>query len=356
MKTYQPHLTSLLCFGFIAACGGTTLDPVQDGTGGAGTGGVGANTSGGTGGTATGGASGSGGASACTSPNPVGCVQSGCAAGLICDTTVKVCVPSNCGCDESTGNWLCTDDCGGGVCTPDPKASQYFARIGFVDGQVKIPEFCVAYKSDSEGYLFETQGLLGLHGEVAADLNGLKRLTKYLPLKQQPLAFGIASAANGCAAPSYIADMPIIDTLGLPPTHFTVLSAPYSNEPPELWVLADSGPKSSDGKGRVRVINATTTSYDLTNLDADGSKLGTAVFGGQGVSDYQNVAKDHLVALNFGDFGGSYSADFTGGDLLALHWATIIVAGWQGNYHAIGCVDGNGSNAFCMPASVKKLP
>jgi hypothetical protein len=221
---------------------------------------------------------------------------------------------------------------------------------------VKIPDFCVAYESDSEGYLFDLQGLLKLHGESAADLNGLKRLTRYLPLKKHPLAFGLASVTNGCAAPTYTTDLPTIDTSGLPPTHFTVLSAPYSGEPPEIWALADSGPKQSDGKGRLRVINATTTSYDLVNLSADGSALGTAKFGRQGAAAYQNVATSNLAALEFADYGGKYKADFVHGDLLGLHYATIIISGWQGNYHATGCVDGNGSQFFCIEANMQKVP
>ncbi len=353
----KPYLG--LCFlGLTAACGSTTLDPVQNGTGGASTGGNSSGGSAGSGGSATGGSSsgGTGGGSACKSPNPAGCVQTGCSAGQICNTDVQICLPSSCSCDEKTGEWACTDDCGGGACTPDPTAGKYFVRIGFVDGQVQIPDFCVSYQNDGLTYTWDQQLLLALHGESSSSLNGLKRLTKYLPLKAAPLAFAIASPKSGCAAPSYIAEMPNVDTLGLPPTHFTLLSAPYSNEPPEVWVLPDSGPVAGGVNSKLRVINATTTSYDLINVAADGDKLGKAAFGKMNSYQYQSVSKGHLQLLTFEDFQGKYSADFSGSDLLALHNSTVIIAGWQGKYHAFGCIDGKGSDFFCLPAAVKKLP
>ncbi len=350
----------LYLLGLTAACGSTTLDPVQNGTGGASTGGSSSGGSSGSGGVAASGGSsasgGNGGGNGCASPNPVGCVQAGCSSGLICNTDVQACVPSSCGCDEDSGEWVCTDDCGGGVCTPDPKVGKHFVRIGFVDGQVKIPDFCVSYENDGLTYTWEQQPLLALHGEDASSLNGLKRLTKYLPLKAPPSAFAIASSKSGCAGPSYVAEMPIIDTLGLPPTHFALLSAPMSNEPPEVWVLPDSGPVGGGINSRLRVINATTTSYDLINVAADGDKLGKFPFGKLNSYFYQSVTKNHLQLLTFEDFGGKYSADFSGGDMLALHDSTVIVAGSKDNYHAFGCLDGKGLDFICLPATVKKLP
>ncbi len=46
-----------------------------------------------------------------------GCVESGCAQGESCDTTVG-CVPSFCSCDPATGQVICTADCDGGTCVP----------------------------------------------------------------------------------------------------------------------------------------------------------------------------------------------------------------------------------------------
>jgi hypothetical protein len=48
-----------------------------------------------------------------------GCIQSGCLQGQSCDTSVG-CVPSACVCDSATGAIICTDDCGGGICVPEP--------------------------------------------------------------------------------------------------------------------------------------------------------------------------------------------------------------------------------------------
>ena len=51
----------------------------------------------------------------CTTPNPAGCVQTGCTGGLMCDQNVG-CRSSSCTCDTERGTWSCTDDCGGGMC------------------------------------------------------------------------------------------------------------------------------------------------------------------------------------------------------------------------------------------------
>ena len=54
--------------------------------------------------------------SSCKTKNPGGCISAGCGAGETCSRTAPSCTPSACGCDESSGNWRCTADCGGGVC------------------------------------------------------------------------------------------------------------------------------------------------------------------------------------------------------------------------------------------------
>jgi hypothetical protein len=54
---------------------------------------------------------------ACPGSNPAGCVVTGCPEGSTCDQS-RGCVSSSCSCDESSGSWLCTDDCGGGTCVP----------------------------------------------------------------------------------------------------------------------------------------------------------------------------------------------------------------------------------------------
>jgi hypothetical protein len=54
----------------------------------------------------------------CAEPSPAGCVETACPIGEVCMATSGVCVPSSCVCDQATGTWGCTDDCGGGVCVP----------------------------------------------------------------------------------------------------------------------------------------------------------------------------------------------------------------------------------------------
>lgn len=56
---------------------------------------------------------------ACSGPDPSGCSSKGCPMGEICDTNLG-CLPSGCACDAETGTWGCTADCGGGICVPDP--------------------------------------------------------------------------------------------------------------------------------------------------------------------------------------------------------------------------------------------
>jgi hypothetical protein len=55
----------------------------------------------------------------CPGENPAGCAADGCGDGQTCQTDLAICVPSACGCDEQTGSWLCTADCGGGTCVDD---------------------------------------------------------------------------------------------------------------------------------------------------------------------------------------------------------------------------------------------
>ena len=55
----------------------------------------------------------------CPGPNPAGCVSTGCADGFFCNTDPAAgCAPSGCACDTSTGSWGCTADCNGGICEP----------------------------------------------------------------------------------------------------------------------------------------------------------------------------------------------------------------------------------------------
>lgn len=52
----------------------------------------------------------------CMSDNPAGCYQTGCNEGYECLDDTNYCVPSTCGCDGFYGDWICTEDCGGGTC------------------------------------------------------------------------------------------------------------------------------------------------------------------------------------------------------------------------------------------------
>jgi hypothetical protein len=54
----------------------------------------------------------------CSEPNPVGCKVQGCPPGEVCAD--QGCAPSVCSCDASVDSWICTADCNGGVCVPAP--------------------------------------------------------------------------------------------------------------------------------------------------------------------------------------------------------------------------------------------
>jgi len=54
----------------------------------------------------------------CSGPNPAGCTATSCPAGQRCQVDPGQCRSSACGCDPATNQWICTDDCGGGVCVP----------------------------------------------------------------------------------------------------------------------------------------------------------------------------------------------------------------------------------------------
>ena len=57
----------------------------------------------------------------CSGPNPAGCTaDTDCDAGEVCSRDQRYCRPSACGCDPATGGWICTEDCGGGVCRQAP--------------------------------------------------------------------------------------------------------------------------------------------------------------------------------------------------------------------------------------------
>jgi hypothetical protein len=59
----------------------------------------------------------------CTQPNPQGCnSDTDCSDGQRCLPS-ESCQPSLCACDETSGEWECTADCGGGVCgSPEEKS------------------------------------------------------------------------------------------------------------------------------------------------------------------------------------------------------------------------------------------
>lgn len=49
-------------------------------------------------------------------PDPSGCSMDSCGSGATCVVDPMACRSTGCACEESSGSWLCTPDCGGGTC------------------------------------------------------------------------------------------------------------------------------------------------------------------------------------------------------------------------------------------------
>ncbi|MCX4243615.1 hypothetical protein [Paraliomyxa miuraensis] len=77
----------------------------------------------------------------CEGPNPAGCIETGCDEGEVCSTETEECISSSCTCDEATGQWVCTDDCGGGSCIPEGMGA--CPGVNPADECPEDPEACV---------------------------------------------------------------------------------------------------------------------------------------------------------------------------------------------------------------------
>lgn len=83
--------------------------------------------------------------SSCEGANPEGCALAGCPPRHVCATEGVPCVPSVCECHEETGQWLCSDDCGGGICVPEPPACPGTNPQGCLEGDCPVGEHCVQH-------------------------------------------------------------------------------------------------------------------------------------------------------------------------------------------------------------------
>lgn len=70
----------------------------------------------------------------CTGPNPSDqecAIDADCAGDQVCGfSAIEVCVPSACGCDEASGQWTCTADCGQNRACTDPEPDPDPAMCG----------------------------------------------------------------------------------------------------------------------------------------------------------------------------------------------------------------------------------
>jgi hypothetical protein len=97
------------------------------------------------------------GAFACGEPNPAGCASLGCGEGQYCQTVTDACIPSSCECGGE-GVWICTEDCGGGICVALPECRSDDAcppGTGCADGRCQ-PVDCPAVEAPVCGVDGET--------------------------------------------------------------------------------------------------------------------------------------------------------------------------------------------------------
>lgn len=329
-------------------CGAKSPLDLAEASGGAGGGSTTSSTGATTGTGSTGGTGGT--MLTCTTPNPAGCVQTGCSPGSFCDLQSPECVSSSCTCEPASGTWACDDDCGGGVCVG--LSATYYARFGYLQGQESTGEFCVAYTYDIEGQpIFEPEGLLAANGLVPGDIEGMDKLSRYLPLAAPPVALG--KAYGDCSG--------FVKSVFLPlgATHYTMISVPFSGEPDHLWAVVDPG--VGPVTPGLRVVNAIRESAPLS-ATADGVPLGQLEWANspQGYADIgAESGFDHLAELwiQNGAYGIDSTLSWVGWDLIPMQALTIYVSGQNPGFTGLGCFDakpdtgGKLSNCWLVNAS-----
>ena len=212
---------------------------------------------------------------------------------------------------------------GGGDPTGD---GVHFVRFGYRSGQETVGDFCASYAGGvPEGnYEWKTAGLLGVNGLSAAGHDGMKKITAYLPLKGEPVAFGYVYPGMKCEDGDVIQQAPAPSGVD----HFTVIAVPYSFEPISLWVVGDpvaenEADPTPDG---FRVVNAGLNSYPMEVASTTGANAvlphGTFEFG-NAPTEYFQAAFDHLWSLEVKEVAGpgfesSVTFDFTGMDLMPV--------------------------------------
>ena len=112
----------------------------------------------------------------CPSENPAGCTATGCDDGEECFTfysSESICVSSGCACDAASGLWMCDDDCGGGICVPEPGTVACASDADCIFGAQWCEEgVCVTCSNDS--FLCDIDcafGLVERHGCYPCECN-----------------------------------------------------------------------------------------------------------------------------------------------------------------------------------------
>lgn len=270
---------------------------------------------------------------ACEGPNPQGCVTTGCGPGFSCMQTSGVCVSSSCSCQD--GTWICTKDCGGGVCVPNNEGGQYAVRFGFQSGQQEVRDFCVAYQFDAAGApILEPLGLLLSHFTSPEPFSKLTQITRYIALDQRPVAMAFTSDGD-CGHPQGILPMPN------PAPYQSVFAVPFSGESMVVWAEADAGPSDAP------VI---TPQLRIVNALADGGSVSASAVGGGDVafgeipfgtsSGYTDLSSSSLLRVDvFRQDGTKRTLDFASFDTITVRRATIILRGTGDDTKALVCED-----------------
>lgn len=236
----------------------------------------------------------------------------------------------------------------------------HFARFGFRNGQQLVGDLCAAYGKTGGGeYQWASTGVLAASGLSASDYEGLEKLTAYLPLEGEPVAFGFTSPGKSCATGSIQQATEVLPQWA---TYYTVLAVPYSGEPTVVWVVGDPVEHNQgiDSPPGLRVVNAILSSNPIeiatTVVDGPPVPQGTLEFANS-PADYTEVGFDHLWKLHATEMAVGpvpVTFDFVGIDLLPLQpRVTIFVSGsFQGTSTALACMDTTATFVGPPPSAV----
>jgi hypothetical protein len=234
------------------------------------------------------------------------------------------------------GNGGAAGGAGAGGAAGAGPAATYHARFIFQSGQETIGDFCVAYGKESNGSpIWDEEKLLASNGLVASELDGLQKLSRYIPLKGKPEFFGFTYPGGSCAQATG-AGFDLFSPGDS--THFTVIAMPYSGE--MIYIRGLGDPVEENAKSSTpgfRIANVVHYSEDISVTYKDGSGKESVLEFPWGVAlpqGYQSNQDNFLKFLGVSSPNGSWTVDWT--VPLPLVPRRTIFVGAEG---ALACTD-----------------